>query len=242
MRVARLAAGGLLALAVVAGAGCNREQRMAEQAAAQAAAAERAAGEAEAAFNAAVADGNWPLAKAQGDVLLARYPTTEAAARVGERMPEVTGKAEAQREDARLAGLWSYPRQAVGDGEQRSAVIWSKEEVDLGDGSRGRVQLVFRGHPEWGRSSYLVLQGGDFDCYGSCRVPVTVDDQAPRRMSAYRPDTDEAIAMFINDDAALWRMAQEAKTLAIEFPVKAGGTRTATFETAGLDPSHMSWD
>src|SRR5690606_28513242 len=117
-----------------------------------------------------------------------------------------------------------------------------KEEVDLGDGSRGRVQLVFRDHPEWGRSSYLVLQGGDFDCYGSCRVPVTVDDQAPRRMSAYRPDTDEAIATLSNDDAALWRTAQAAKSLAIESPVKAGGTRTATFEAAGLDPSRMPWD
>lgn len=241
MNVARLSGGVLLALAVVAGTGCNREQRMAEQAAAQAAAAEQAAAEGEAAFNAAVADENWSLARAQGDVLLAKHPTTEAAARVGERLPEVTEKADAQREEARLAGLWSYPRQAVGDGEQRSAVIWSTEEVDLGDGAPSRVQLVFRDHPEWGRSSYLVLQSGDFDCYGSCRVPVTVDDGAPQRMAAYRPDTDEAIAMFINDDAALWRLAQQANTLAIEFPVKAGGTRTATFEPAGLDPSRMPW-
>ena len=241
MRRGRLVAGGLLALALVAGAGCNREERMAEQAAAQAAAAEQAAGEAEAAFDAAVANRNWPLAKAQGDVLLAKYPTTEAAARVGERMPDVTAKAEAQREESRLAGLWSYPRQAAGTGEQRSAVIWSKDEVDLGDGAPSRVQLVFRDHPEWGRSSYLVLQSGDFDCYGHCRVPVTVDGQAPKRMAAYRPDTDEAIAMFIEDDAALWRMARDAGTLAIEFPVKAGGTRTATFETGGLDPSRMPW-
>lgn len=241
MRRARIATAVLLALALVAGAGCNREQRLAEQAAAQAAAAERAAEEGEAAFEAALADGNWALARAQGDVLLAKYPASEAAARVGERLPEVTAKAETLREDARLAGLWSYPRQAVGDGEQRSAVIWSKEEVDLGDGAPSRVQLVFRDHPEWGRSSYLVLQSGDFDCYGRCRVPVSVDGSDPTRMSAYRPDTDEAIAMFINDDAALWRMAREAKTLAIEFPVKAGGTRTATFETAGLEPSRMPW-
>lgn len=237
----RLAVGGLLALALVAGAGCNREQRMAEQAAAQAAATEQAAGEGEAAFNAAVTDRNWPLAKAQGDVLLAKYPTTEAAARVGERLPEVAAKAEAQREESRLAGLWSYPRQAVGKGEQRSAVIWSKQEVDVGGGSPSRVQLIFRDHPEWGRSSYLVLQAGDFDCYGNCRVPVSADDTGPKRMSAYRPDTDEAIAMFINDDAALWRMARDAETVTIEFPVKAGGTRTATFETAGLDPTRMPW-
>lgn len=241
MSRARLPAAVVLGLAIAAGAGCNREERLAEQAAAQAAAAERAAEEGAAAFDAAVADQNWQLAKAQGDVLLAKYPTSAAAARVGERMPEVTAKAEAQREEARLAGLWSYPRQAAGTGEQRSAVIWSKEEVDLGDGAPSRVQLVFRDHPEWGRSSYLVLQSGDFDCYRKCRVPVTVDDGAATRMSAYRPDTDEAIAMFIEDDAALWRMAREAGTLAIEFPVEAGGTRTATFETGGLDPGRMPW-
>ena len=238
---ARLAAGGLLALALVAGAGCDREQRMAEQAAAQAAAAEQAASEGAAAFDAAVVDENWQLAKAQGDVLLAKYPNTDAAARVAGQLPEVAAKAEARREQDRLAGLWSYPRHAAGDGEQRSAVIWSKQEVDAGGGSPARVQLIFRDHPEWGRSSYLVLQAGDFDCHGGCRVPVAVDDAEPKRMAAYRPDTDEAIAMFINDDAALWRMAQDAETITIEFPVKAGGTRTATFETAGLDPSRLPW-
>jgi len=241
MSLLRLVSGGLLALAMVAGAGCNREERMAEQAAAQAAAKEQAAEDGAAAFDAAVADGNWALAKAQGDVLLAKYPGTDAAARVGERLAEVTAKADAGREQSRLAGLWSYPRQAAGDGEQRSAVIWSRGEVDVGQGSPGRVQLVFRDHPEWGRSSYLVLQAGDFDCYDRCRVPVSADGAEPVRMDAYRPDTDEAIAMFIEDDAALWRMAGKAGTITIEFPVKAGGTRTATFETGGLDPTNMPW-
>ena len=36
------------------------------------------------------------------------------------------------------------------------------------------------------------------------------------------------------------RLAQQAKTgLAIEFPVKAGGTRTAVFETGGADKSRL---
>ena len=60
-------------------------------------------------------------------------------------------------------------------------------------------------------------------------------------MSAYRPKTDEAIAMFINDDRALWRMAQDADVLSVEFPVKAGGTRTATFEVAELNATRMPW-
>ena len=32
--------------------------------------------------------------------------------------------------------------------------------------------------------------------------------------------------MFIEDERALWRLAGTAKVLTIEFPVKAGGTRT----------------
>ena len=58
-------------------------------------------------------------------------------------------------------------------------------------------------------------------------------------MAARRPKTDEAIAMFINDAQVLWRLTAGATRISIEFPVKAGGTRTATFDVAGLDDSKM---
>ena len=235
-----MAAAAVLAALVAAG-GCNREQRMAEEAAARAAALEAQAEQGEAAFEAALADGNWTLAKAQGDVLLATYPASEAAARVEPKHAEVVARAEAQREQQRLAALWLYQSQPAGKGEQRTALIQATESPDVGAGEPTTVKLIFRDHPEWGRSSYLVMQTGDFDCYGSCKVKVVVDEQAPKSMSAYRPKTDEAIAMFINDDQALWRMARDAQTLAVEFPVKAGGTRTATFEVAELNPTGMPW-
>ncbi|MDG6347651.1 hypothetical protein QAA18_02665 [Luteimonas sp. 8-5] len=240
MTVRRRAIAIALLAALVAAGGCNREQRRAEEAAARAAAVEAEAEKGEAAFEAALADENWALAKAQGDVLLVTYPTSEAAARVEPKHAEVVARAEAQREQQRLAALWLYQSQAVGKGEQRPALIQSKELVDVGAGAPARVKLIFRDHPEWGRSSYLVLQGGDFDCYGSCKVEVVADGQA-KPMAAYRPKTDEAIAMFIRDDPALWRMAGDAEVLSVEFPVKAGGTRTATFEVAGLDPTRMPW-
>jgi hypothetical protein len=37
----------------------------------------------------------------------------------------------------------------------------------------------------------------------------------------------------------LWKTVKGAKVIAVEFPVKAGGTRTAVFEVGGLDPSKM---
>ena len=138
-----------------------------------------------------------------------------------------------------MAALWAYQTEAVQGGEQVSAAIYAKKNVDTDGSGAKQVRLIFRDHPEWGRSSYLTLQAGDFDCYGGCKVKVGVDDAAPKPMAASRPKTDEAIAMFIEDERALWRLAGTAKVLTIEFPVKAGGTRSAVFEVGGLDRSQL---
>lgn len=160
-------------------------------------------------------------------------------------------ESRARAEDARLAALWAYQAATVGGGSQVTAAILSTGNVDtdgqdtssqpaLGTGSGAKpVQLVFRDHASWGRSSYLVLQAGDFACRPRCTVTVTADDGEPAAMAARRPDTDEAIAMFINDAAALWQLTAGATRISIEFPVTAGGTRTARFEVAGLDESKM---
>lgn len=88
-----------------------------------------------------------------------------------------------------------------------------------------------------------MLQAGDFDCAPRCSVDVAVDDDAVAPMAARRPETDEAIAMFISDAPELWRMTVGATRLSITFPVQAGGTRVAVFDVGGLDPSEMpGWD
>lgn len=230
--------------ALLLAAGCQDRAALAEQqAAAQRAANEQAAEQAAAAFDAAIAQENWALAKAQGDVLLARYPDSAAAKRIAQQHAEAKARADAAREDLRLASLWSYNVETVPGGKQLSAAIYAEDEIDT-DGSGAKpVRLIFRDHPEWGDSSYLVLQAGDFDCYGGCRVQVRLDAAAPKAMAASRPKTDEAIAMFIEDERALWRMLRDGKRLRIEFPVEAGGTRSATFEVAGLDRSKLpGWD
>lgn len=225
-------------VALLAAAGCDRKAKLAEQAAAQAAAAEDAAKQGEAAFDAAVADANWVLAKAQGDVLLMKYPQSQAAARVKPKLVEVAAKAQAQREHARLAALWSYQAEPVPGGTQLSASLYAKENVDVDGSGPSQVRLIFRDHPSWGKSSYLVLQKGDFDCYRGCRVKVTADGKA-RTLPASRPKTDEAIAMFIDDRKALWKLATTSRVLEIEIPTKDVGKRTAAFETGGLDASKL---
>jgi hypothetical protein len=173
----------------------------------------------------------------------------ERAARVeAERVKAAEAKAledasAAARENERLASLWTYSDTPAGKGRQLSTYLYSSEPVDTDGQGAKRVQLVFRDHPSWGRSSYLVLQGGDFNCYSGCNVQVTVNDTAAKPMAGRRPKTDEAIAMFINDEMALWRLTDGAKRVSIAFSVRAGGTRTAAFEVAGLDRSKMpGWD
>ena len=142
-------------------------------------------------------------------------------------------------EEQQRAALWRYQKATVGGGAQTTAAIFAADPIDVdGHGARP-VQLVFRDHEKWGRSGYLVLQAGDFACRPRCTVTVTVDDRQPERLRAWRPETDEAIAMFVEDTATLWRLTGEAARLRIEFPVQAGGTRTASFEVAGLDEAQM---
>lgn len=164
-----------------------------------------------------------------------------AAARAAEEAADAVAR-EATRatlEAQRLAALWRYQQATVGGGAQLTAAIFATGDVDVdGHGPRS-VQLVFRDHETWGRSGYLVVPAGDFACRPRCTVSVTVDDRAPERLAAWRPETDEAIALFIRDTARLWRLAGEAARLTIAFPVTAGGTRTAVFETVALDGSKL---
>lgn len=217
------------------------------RAAAEAAAAqkEQAAAELAKQYDDALAARKWEMARIHGAALLAQYPDTQAAAQVQATFDDTKTKAEAQREQERLSSLWNYAQVAIGKGVQRSAMIYSKQPLDV-DGSGPRtVQLVFRDHPQWGRSAYLVLQVGDFAkaCYGSCSVTVVADGAAPKKMSANRPKTDEAIAMFIDDDKALWKLVRKSKAIEVEFQTRDVGPRKALFEVGGLDGKQMpGWD
>jgi hypothetical protein len=188
-------------------------------------------------FDEQVAAGNWTLARAHGDVLVAEYPESPTARRIAGPLREAKDKAAAAQEQARVAALWAYQSQPVGQGEQLSAAIHARDPVSTGAGA-SRPRLIFRDHPAWGRSSYLVLESGDFDCYGGCRIRVSVDGQA-RQMAASRPRTDEAIAMFIEDERALWRAVRGARELVVAVPVKGAGSQEAVFEVGGLDPDRL---
>ena len=215
-------------------------QAAAKAAAAQQAQVEQAAESRAKEFEDAYARQDWKLARGYGDMLQMEQPNSAAAKRITPKLEEVRAKLRAEDDKRRMAALWAYQTEPAKGGNQVSAAMYSKDRVDTdGSGTKTPVRLIFRDHPEWGKSSYLVLEKGDFNCYSGCKVQVQVDDAKAKAMVASRPKTDEAIAMFIEDERALWRMAKDARTLTITFPVKAGGTRTAVFETGGLDSTKL---
>ncbi len=228
----------LLSAALLLGA-CQPAPDPAAARAAQVAAQESAAEAMAKQFDEQFAAQNWRLAQAHGDVLQAEYPDSEAAARIGAQQPEPSSQADPADNARRVAGLWAYQSEPVGAEQQLSAATYAKDNVETDGASPRPVRLIFRDHPEWGDSAYLTLEAGDFDCYGGCKVQVAVDDAEPESMAASRPETDEAIAMFIEDERALWALAGEAEVIAIEFPVEIGGTRIAVFEVGGLDASKL---
>ena len=218
------------ALLVVA---CKREdpEAAARAAAAQAQAKERAAAAMEKQFEDAVVARNWRLAKGYGEVLQIDHPTSQAAARVKPQLEDIRAKAEAEVLQQRLAALWSYGDEPVGkDGHQLSASIYSQEPVDTDGGGAHPVRLIFRDHPEWGRSSLPGAGGRRLRLLRRLQAEGRSPTARPTALPGSRPKTDEAIAMFIEDDKALWKLAKSAGHLSIEFPTKAVGTRTAEFE------------
>ncbi|HOV95176.1 MAG TPA: hypothetical protein PK789_00125 [Thermomonas sp.] len=229
-----------IALCLVLSA-CKGEdpEAAAKAAAAQKAAQEQAAGVMEKQFEDAVAAHNWRLAKGYGEVLQVDHPTTDAAARVKDKLDAVRAQAETEAQQQRLSALWDYGDEPVKTGgRQISAAIYSQEPVDTDGGGTHPIRLIFRDHPDWGRSAYLVLQAGDFDCYKGCKLKVTLDGKV-QTLPGSRPKTDEAIAMFIDDYKTLWKLAKTGKHLSIEFPTKAVGKRSVQFEVGGLNATKL---
>ncbi|WP_129588323.1 hypothetical protein [Solilutibacter silvestris] len=204
---------------------------------AQAAAREQDAAPVLADFDSAYTAGDWGRARLKIDELHQEYAGTQAEAKAMAHYDEVKAKSDIRREEDRLKSLWDYQTNPEGRGQQISAALISKNEITL-DGGVSHVQLIFRDHPEWKRSTYIVLSRGDIDCYKGCKVKVTVDG-ATKMLDGLRPDTKEAISMFINPDRALWKAIQHHKALTIEIPVKGGPKQTAEFEVGGLDPARM---
>ena len=188
-------------------------------------------------YRTAVTGQDWDNARVQADTLRFDYAGTKAEAVVLVDYEDIKAKSDLKREERRTASLWDYQRNPEKTGEQITAAIYSKDKVDTPDG-RSSVLLIFRDHPEWGSSAYVILDRADFDCWKGCKLKVTADEK-DFTIPGQRPDTKEAISMFINDQPKLWKLFKDARVVKIDLPIKGSGMHTATFESGGLDPTRM---
>lgn len=207
-----------------------QEQRAAAQAAA-AAKAEREAAEQTVLYQRNLDAGEIELAAAYAELIMARYPRSQAAQRIAPGFAAIREQAQAAKETRRLEALWTYQTSAVGGGTQRTATIYSE------DGASPHVQLVLRQHTKWGLSVFL-LPGSDIFRCTRCTATLKTDQGAGRVIAVTKSTSRENPALFIDDEKALLRLLETAQQVTIEVPVN-DGQRCLKFSVAGYQPKRF---
>ena len=188
-------------------------------------------------YELARAAGQYELAQAYANQLLHDAPDTVAAREVQATLADTGVRVDEARDKRRLAKLWSYNVELMeggGDGVVRSASIYATPAA----GDNGSpVRLVLRQHPKWGRSVYLVLDKGEFDCAPGCKVSVKFDDAPARPFAATKSDQNRQ-AMFIDDEKTIRDILDRIRVITVDTSVD-GKPRTLTFEVGGFDRGQL---
>lgn len=210
---------------LIAACGPSAEEQLAAAQAAAAAKAEREAAEQAALYQRNLDTGDIELAAAYGELIVARYPHTQAAQKIAPGLAAIREQAQAAKETRRLESRWTYQTSAVGGGTQRTATIYSE------DGANPHVQLVLRQHSKWGLSVFL-LPGSDIFRCQHCTATLAADSGVGRRIAVTKSTSKENPALFIDDEKAFLKVLETAKTLTIAVPVSAG-QRSLQFSVGG---------
>ena len=189
-------------------------------------------------YEGARTDEDWEGAEAIADELRRKHGETKAAATMRVTITDVRERAEARREERRLAGLWTYQTFAVDGGKQYSASLDSRIEWDP-DSDQPRplpdAQLIFRRHPSWGDSAYLVLRQKTLRCGPPCRLQLLFDDGEPQSWAGKPADTGTGPALFIVDRDRFLDAVDGARRLRVELPSTEHLTPVFEFEVGGFD-------
>lgn len=185
-------------------------------------------------------DEDYESAEFHADELRRRHGETRAAAKMRSTLAQVQERAEARREKRRLADLWDYQRIAVeSGGTQHSAAIYSRVEVDPeGEAPPATpdARLIFRRHPEWGESAYLVLAQSELKCGPPCVLEIRFDDGEPQKYAGDPADTGTGPALFIVDRDRFLAALRDADRVHIRLPETAHLRPSFSFEVGGFSP------
>ncbi len=184
--------------------------------------------------------GQYDLAQAYARQLLHDAPDSVAAKEVRATLDDTNVKADELRDKRRLRALWSYNTELLdGGGDNNvvySASIYATKDPNF-NGDQVPVRLVMRRHPQWGRSAYLVLDHGEFDCPPGCKVSVQFDDKPPMMMASSKSDQNRQ-AMFIDDEKTLRDALDQVRVITFQTHVD-GRPRTLSFEVGGFDRAQL---
>ena len=232
--LARTAA--LVALFALALAGCSNQAGL--DAAAHAAADQMQRNAAIGAlvqnYDQARAAQQWDLALSYADKLQRMAPDSVFAHAVQATLVDTNIHADQVRDKRRLAALWTYnihPTTIDDDGVLISASIDSDNISESEDSAPAR--LVLRRHPKWGRSVYLVLEHGQFDCVPGCSVRVQFDDQ-PARSFVARKSNQNSQMLSIDDEKTIREILDKIRVITIDTSVD-GQPRSLSFKVGGFD-------
>jgi hypothetical protein len=175
----------------------------------------------------------WDIALSYASQLQHLAPNSVPMREVQATLADTGIHADEVRDRRRLAALWAYNIEPVNygaDGVLVSAYLYSDPKTDA-EGTP--VRLVLRRHPQWGRSVYLVLDKGEFDCAPGCKVSIRFDDQTAREFSATKSKQNRQ-ALFIDDERTVRDMLDKIRVITINTQV-GGAPRLLRFEVGGFD-------
>lgn len=189
-------------------------------------------------YEAARTDGDWETAEMHADELRRKHGETRAASTMRATLADVQEKAEAEREVRRMRDLWTYQKFAVEGGTQHSASLDSKVEHDPESETRPPppdATLIFRRHPAWGESAYLVLAQSNLRCGPPCTLKIRFDDAEPETYAGDPADTGTGPALFIVDRDRFLDALDGAQRVRVYLPPTEHLAPMFDFEVGGFD-------
>lgn len=189
-------------------------------------------------YEAARTDEDWETAEMHADELRRRHGETKAAATMRATLADVQERAEAERDRRRLKDLWTYQKFAVDGGTQYSASLDSRVEHDPESESpppAPDATLIFRRHPAWGDSAYLVLAQTNLRCGPPCTLKIRFDDGEPQAFAGDPADTGTGPALFIVDRDRFLDALDGAQRVRIYLPATEHLAPMFDFEVGGFD-------
>ena len=223
----------ILCALLLAGCGPSGNDEAVARAAADRQAREASANELARNYGQARDAGQYELAQAYGNQLLHDAPGTVAAREVQATLADTGVHVDEARDKRRLEKLWSYnvePMEGGGDGVVQTAALYATRDANK---DNAPVRLVLRRHPKWGRSVYLVLDRGEFECAKGCKVAIKFDDTVAQMFSSTKSDLNRQ-AMFIDDEQAIRDKLDGIRVITIDVSI-GGKPRTLSFEVGGFD-------